>query len=138
MPHFGTSLHCYHGDTETRRKANNFFSSCGKPDLLTMPGVWLSRNLKPETRNAFLAFLRVSVVKMDFSRCREFPIITFFAMLAEIESLNFVVCGDTQPDQHIDNLQNNQRAHNRNSPRDHHCDELISKLTPVAIHDSGR
>src|SRR5215469_6700518 len=63
--------------------------------------------------------------------------VTFFAMLREVQSLNLFILGDAQADRNIDNLQDDDRPYNPQSPGDGNANELVEQLMGVAIDQSG-
>src|SRR5258708_4664441 len=64
--------------------------------------------------------------------------ISFFAMDAQIEALNLVVLLDAQSDNHIADLENEQRPDDRQHPRDRHADRLIGYLAGVSVNQAER
>src|SRR5579862_6317105 len=64
--------------------------------------------------------------------------ITFFTVLAEIETLFFAIRVHAHPDQHVANLEDNQRSHDREPDGNQHPDRLIQNLSRIAVHQPQR
>src|SRR6185369_9327966 len=65
-------------------------------------------------------------------------IVAFFSVLAEIQTLDFVGQTDANASHHIDDLQQDERAHDRDAPRDSAGNNLIQNLTGVAVDPTHR
>ena len=65
------------------------------------------------------------------------PVITFFAVLRDIKTLDLMVLGHTQTDERIDHFQDRERSHNRQRSSDPNADGLIHELMCVAFQSAG-
>ena len=70
-------------------------------------------------------------------RHRMFPVITLFAMLRKIETLDFMMLRHTQTDDYIDEFQNRQRSHDRQRSGNSNSDGLIHELMCVPFQRAG-
>jgi len=57
--------------------------------------------------------------------CRNLPVVAFFPMLREIKSLDFVLFGDPQSNDDINDLQNDERADSGKTPGNQDTHELV-------------
>ena len=62
-----------------------------------------------------------------------FPDITFFAVLREVEALNFVIFGNAQADDGVDNFEDHQCPHDGETGRNADSDGLIHELVRVSF-----
>ena len=67
-----------------------------------------------------------------------FEVISFFAVLRKVQALHFVFLRDTQPDERVDKLEQNQTPHNGQSPGNYNSDNLIQDLVRVSIEQPNR
>src|ERR1041385_9269062 len=68
---------------------------------------------------------------------RKLPVITFFSVLGEIETLNFMVFRHAQPHDHIDGFQNRECSHNSQRSRYANSNGLIHELMCVPFQRAG-
>src|SRR5437867_3480533 len=64
--------------------------------------------------------------------------VSFLAVQSDVQALNFLVLVHTQPDERIADLENNQRADDRETPGDRTTDYLIEHLPAITIHQAKR
>ena len=67
-----------------------------------------------------------------------FHVISFFAVLRNIQALYFVFFGDANSGDGVDNLQNYDGADESKHPRKEHSNQLITHLCPAAIEPADR
>src|SRR5581483_7334580 len=67
---------------------------------------------------------------------RDFPEISFFAMLRKIKALHFMLLSDSQSDGHINNLQDNKCSHDRQAPCDCDTNKLVCQLAIIPFYHS--
>ena len=65
------------------------------------------------------------------NRRRMFPVITLFAVLGEIETLDFMMLRHTQTDDYIDEFKNRERSHYGQRSGDPDSDRLVHELMCV-------
>ena len=59
-------------------------------------------------------------------------------MLGEIQSLNFMVFGNSESNDHINDFENYQCTHNGKHPRYPYADKLVQELMRIAWYDPGK
>src|SRR5690242_4744772 len=64
--------------------------------------------------------------------------VTFLAVLAHVQALDLVIGHHPHSGYRIADLQNNERSHDGQAPRNRAADRLVQHLPGVAIHPSER
>src|SRR5262249_25407069 len=77
----------------------------------------------------------IGAVRYQLSRFKYIPL---FTVHAGIQALDLLFLINPHTDGGIDDFQNDERAHNRQRPRDQAADKLIAPLCRVALHEPGR
>ena len=67
-----------------------------------------------------------------------FQIVTFFPVLRQIQALDFLLLCDSQADGPIHDLEDRQRSHHGQHPRDSDSHQLVEHLGRVAIDQPDR
>src|SRR5204862_1628373 len=63
--------------------------------------------------------------------------VSFFAVLREVEALAFVLGGDAQADEGIDQLEQEERADDGQDPGHQHAERLVEQLAGVAFEQAA-
>src|SRR5258708_9605066 len=66
------------------------------------------------------------------------PVITFLAVLRQVQPLNLLLLGDAQPNRHIHEFQNCERPHDSNHPRNRDSYELVQHLMGISFEQARR
>src|ERR1051326_768660 len=111
--------------------------------MTVMPSTptWWRASLTASSRDVWIiaSTFVISIHLREAASCvstksgRDFPVVSLFAMLREVESLDLVIGGNAQPDRHVDDLQDHQRAHDRQDPRDRHTHQLVQQLMRIPL-----
>ena len=64
-------------------------------------------------------------------------VVSFFAVLGEVESVGFLLGRDAQADDLVDDEEQDQCADDGDAPGDGDAGELVEQLAPVAVDGAG-